>query len=70
MGGGEGCVQGSGCRAALGGLPTTLVVLSAGDMRSALFLLPALQKLQLGFWGLFVSCCPEFAPMAHAHSYF
>ena len=22
------------------------------------------------FFGLFVSCCPEFAPTAHAHSYF
>ena len=31
-----------------------------------LFLHPDLQKWQLGFFGLFVSCCPEFAPTAHA----
>ena len=49
----------------LGGLPAPLVVLSAGGMRSILLLLLALQKW---FFGLCVSCCPEFAPTMHAHS--
>ena len=31
-----------------------------------LFLHPDLQKWQLSFFGLFVSCCPEIAPTAHA----
>ena len=43
-----GCVQGSGRRGGLGGLPTPLVVLRAGGMRRTLLLLPALQKWQLG----------------------
>ena len=38
----------------LGGLPTPLVVLSAGGMHSTLLLLPALQKWQL--WVFFVFC--------------
>ena len=42
----------------LGSLPTPLVVLSTGGMCSALVLLPALQKWQLGLFGLFVFCCP------------
>ena len=45
-------------RGGLVGLPTPLAMLSAGGMRSTLLLLPALQKWQLGFFGLFVSCCP------------
>ena len=63
-------------RGGLGGLPTPLVVLSTEGMLSTLLLLPtpcflllALQKWQLDFFGLFVSC-PEFAPTTHAHSYF
>ena len=40
----------------LGGLPTPLAVLSAGGMCSTLNLLPALQKWQLSFFGLFY--CP------------
>ena len=40
MGWGHRCVQGLGCRGGLGGLPTPLVVLSAGAMCSTLLLLP------------------------------
>ena len=37
----------------------------------ACFLLPALQKWQVGRGGgLFVSCCPKFAPTSHARNYF
>ena len=42
----EGCVQGSGWRCGLGGLPAPLAVLRAGGMHSALLLLQALQKWQ------------------------
>ena len=41
-----------------------LVVLSTGGMQSTLLLRPALQKGQLSFFGLFVSC-PEFATATH-----
>ena len=56
-----------GLQSVVGGLPAPLLVLSAGGMRSILLLLPALQKW---FFGLCVSCCPEFAPTVHAHSFF
>ena len=48
----------------LGGLPTPLVVLSAGGVLSALLLLLALQKWQLGFWSfciLLSIICPNYA---------
>ena len=44
-----GCVQGLGWRHGLGGLPTPLVVLSAGGRHNTLLLLPAFQKLAVGF---------------------
>ena len=56
-----------GLQSVVGGLPAPLLVLSAGGMRSILLLLPALQKW---FFGLCASCCPEFAPTVHAHSFF
>ena len=52
-GGGDGS---SGQRGDLGGLPSPLVVLCAGIIYSAQFLLSAPQKWKLDF-GLFVSCC-------------
>ena len=55
-----GAGSGVGPEAGLGGLPTPLVVLRAGDTHSTLlllltpcFLLPALQKWQLGFRSFF-----------------
>ena len=49
-------LSGLGWRGGLGGLPTSLVVLCAGVMQSALFLLPIPQKWQFNF-SLFVSFC-------------
>ena len=69
MGRGLGCVQGLAQRGYLGGLPTSWVVLRAGGIHSTLFLFLALQKWWLGFV-FFLSCYPEFAPSAHACSYF
>ena len=51
-------------------MPTPLVVLCAGGMLSALLLLQALQKWQLGFLIFCFFLGPEFAPTAHALSYF
>ena len=31
---------------------------------------PGSSEVAVGLFGLFVSCCPEFAPTAHARSYF
>ena len=31
---------------------------------------PGSLEVAVGLFGLFVSCCPEFAPTVHAHSYF
>ena len=39
-------------------VPSPQVVLCAGGMHNTVFLLPALQKQQLGFSGLFVSYRP------------
>ena len=47
-------IGGLGWRGDLGGLPTSLVVLYAGILHSALFLLPRPQKWQFNF-SLFVS---------------
>lgn len=58
------CVHGSGGRDDVGGLPNSSVVLSAGRTLSILLLLPtacfplALQKWQLGYFGL-CTFCPE-----------
>ena len=77
MGGGEGCVQESGWKGVLGILPTPLVVLNIEGIRNTLFFSPklllffwALQKWQLGFFGLFVSLVHNFAPTVNVYSYF
>ena len=57
---------GVGWRGGLGGLPTLLVVYVC----SALLFAPGSSEVAVGLFGLFVSYCPEFAPDAHAHSYF
>ena len=31
---------------------------------------PSCSEVAVGLFGLFVASCPEFAPAAHAHSYF
>ena len=46
------------------------VVVCAGGLHSTLFLVQDLQKWQFGFFGLFVSFCPEFAPATPVGSYF
>ena len=56
-------------RGGLGGLPTSLVVLSVVNMCRTLFLLPSLQKWQLHFWS-FRIFCPEFVPTMGTCSYF
>ena len=56
-----------GVEGRLGGLPTPLLVYVC----SALLLFLALRsEVAVGLFGLFVSYWPEFAPSAHARSYF
>ena len=70
--------QGLGWRGGLRGLLTSLsVVLRAAGQEqystfasSTPFLLLVPQKWQLDFFSLFCLFGQEFAPMAHAHSYF
>ena len=73
---GRGCVQGSGLRGGLGSLPT-LLVMSAEGKHSILLLLPTpclcSRLFKNGSWVLLVSLYLlglEFAPTAHACSYF
>ena len=60
----------------MGGVPTPLVVASAGGVCSTFFLLPTpsvlLLALQTWHWvfSVFASFSPEFARNAHAHRYF
>ena len=80
MGEGRCLPRGRARAGALGGLPTPPVVLSAGGVYSTLLLLltpcfcsELLRSGSCTFGGggdLFVSCCPEFVPTEHAHSYF
>ena len=69
--------RGLGRKDGLSGLPTPLVVLSAGGMPSTLLLLPipcfCYRLFKSGSWVFLVSLYllgPEFAPTAHARSYF
>ena len=45
------------------------MVLCAGTMHTALFLLPDTSEVAVEYFGLFVSCS-QFAPTAHMCSYF
>ena len=44
-------------------------VLCSGHAQDPAFA-PGSSEAAVGLFGLFVSCCPEYAPIAHACSYF